>query len=386
MRQRLTNGTVFDGEAVHEGRDVLLDGAVIAGLSEPAGEPGDEEAVIDLGGHLLAPGLIDLQVNGGGGVLFNDDPSVAALETIASAHRRFGSTTLFPTLISSERDVMHRAIAAVSDALAGGVPGIAGIHFEGPFLNADFAGVHDRATLRALDDEAFGVLTSLASGRTIVTLAPENVASATVSRLRQAGVIVCGGHSAADWEQTRAALDAGMTGFTHLFNAMPPFLSRAPGMVGAALDDSGSFVGLIADGFHLHPATLRIAIAAKARGKAVLVTDAMPPVGSDSATFSLNGEMVRAIDGRCLTADGALAGGAIGLIDAVRNAAAFGGVDRYEALCMASVHAARAVGLQDELGCIRPGYRANLIELDASFTVVRSWIDGDPVAYSQRHG
>jgi N-acetylglucosamine-6-phosphate deacetylase len=380
-RQLLTNCTLFDGETVRQGRAVLIDGGRIADIVA-AEDVQNAPDVLDLDGHLLAPGLIDLQVNGGGGVLFNDAPTLEALQTIVAAHRRFGTTACLPTLISDNADTMQLGIRAVTDALAGRLPAVVGIHLEGPHLNPLYRGVHDADCMRPLDAASLDLLCSLESGRTLVTLAPERVPPETIRRLCDAGVIVFGGHSAASYEETLAALAAGLSGFTHLFNAMTPMTSRAPGMVGAALDDRNSFFGIIADGHHVHPATLRIAIRAKAVGQVCLVTDAMPTVGSPDKQFSLNGATVTATGGRCVTADGTLAGSDIGMIDAVQNVARFGGVDRYEALRMASAYPAAALGIDDTLGYVRQGYRADLIELDDNFTVVRSWVQGGMEVYA----
>lgn len=376
MKQVLGNCRLFDGERVHDGVAVVIgEGRVLELLADSQGVA--DAAVVDLDGHLLAPGLVDLQVNGGGGVLFNVAPTVETLQQIAAAHRQFGTTTFLPTLISDDADVITRGIEAVAAAMRGQVPGIAGIHIEGPHLNPDFRGAHDAAKFRPLDDEALTLLTSLSEGRTLVTIAPETVPEEMIRRLRASGVIVFGGHSGASYEEARAALAAGLGGFTHLFNAMTPLTSRAPGMVGAALEDNDSYVGIIADGHHLHPSTLRLAIKAKAVGKVVLVTDAMPTVGSSDKTFALKGETIHAEGGRCLTTDGKLVGTDIGLIEAVRNTCRFGGVDKFEALRMASRYPAEAIGMADQLGSIRPGYPANLIELDSDLKVVRSWIAGD---------
>lgn len=379
-RQLLTNCKIFDGDAVHEGRAVLIDDGRIADIVA-ADNVQDDWDVVDLNGHLLAPGLIDLQVNGGGGVLFNDSPTFAALQTIVTAHRRYGTTACLPTLISDHPETLRLGIAAVAEALHGRLPAVAGIHLEGPHLNPQYRGVHDAERMRALDDAALALLCSLDSGRTLVTLAPERVPVEMISRLCDAGVIVFGGHSAASYEQTREALEAGLSGFTHLFNAMSPFTSRAPGMVGAALDDANSYCGIIADGHHVHPASVRIAIRAKAVGKMCLVTDAMPTVGSPDDSFNLHGEPISVIDGRCVTADGTLAGSNIGMIDAVRNVIRFGGVDPYEALRMAAAYPAAALGIDDTLGYVRKAYRADLIELDDQLTVVRSWVQGEMEAY-----
>ncbi|MDH5500420.1 MAG: N-acetylglucosamine-6-phosphate deacetylase [Gammaproteobacteria bacterium] len=379
--QILTNCSLFDGETVREGRAVVIDDGRIADIVA-ANKVGTDSNVLDLGGHLLAPGLIDLQVNGGGGVLFNDAPTVGTLRTIVAAHRRFGTTACLPTLISDDPETMRLGIQAVAEAIAGGVAAVVGIHLEGPHLNPLYRGVHDADKMRPLDDAGIAMLCSPGSGRTLVTLAPETVPAATIRRLCDAGVIVFGGHSAASYEETLDALAAGMTGFTHLFNAMSPLTSRAPGMVGAALDDKRSFFGIIADGHHVHPASLRIAIRSKAMAKVCLVTDAMPTVGSDNKHFSLNGVAVTAISGRCVTAGGTLAGSDIGMIEAVRNIARFGGVDVYEALRMASAYPAAALGIDDSHGYVRQGYRADLIELDKEFNVLRSWVQGGMENYT----
>jgi N-acetylglucosamine-6-phosphate deacetylase len=380
-RQLLTHCTLFDGETVREGRAVLIDGGRIAGIL-PADDVRKGSDVLDLGGHLLAPGLIDLQVNGGGGVLFNDAPTVETLQTIVAAHRRYGTTACLPTLISDDAETMRKGIGAVANALAGTLPAVVGIHLEGPHLNPRYRGVHDADRIRTLDEASLAVLCSLESGRTLVTLAPEQVPAGMLRRLCDAGVIVFAGHSAASYEETQDAIAAGLSGFTHLFNAMTPLTSRAPGMVGAALDDRSSYFGIIADGHHVHPASLRIAIRSKAVGKACLVTDAMPTVGSTDKHFTLHGVAVTAIGGRCVTADGTLAGSDIGMIDAVRNAAGFGGVDKYEALRMASAYPATALRIDDMHGYLRQGYRADLIELDDNFNVVRNWVQGDMETYA----
>jgi N-acetylglucosamine-6-phosphate deacetylase len=375
--QRLTNGRVFDGEQVLAGRDVIIDGGVITDIAVTGDVSGGGIESLDLHGHLLAPGLVDLQVNGGGGILFNDAPNVTSLRAIGAAHRKFGTTAFLPTLITDTDAVMDEAIAAVAAAMHERVPGVIGIHLEGPFLDPRYKGVHDAGRMRAPDAAALERITSLSGGRTILTLAPETVPLETISRLAEKGIIVFGGHSAATYAEVRRALVAGLRGFTHLFNAMTPLQSREPGMVGAAIEDRDSFFTIIADGFHVHPASFSIAVAAKPAGKAVLVTDAMPTVGSDRKSFELSGVTVKVEKGRCVTPDGTLAGSDIGMITAVKNACRFAGIDRFEALRMASTYAAEAIGLADRLGYIRPGYRANLIELDSSMTVHRSWIDGN---------
>lgn len=327
--------------------------------------------VRDLGGDYLVPGFIDVQVNGGGDVLFNDAPTVETIRRIGEAHRRFGTTGFLPTLISDDVDKMRAAIAAVDAAIADGVPGVVGIHFEGPYLAPARRGVHDDTKFRAPDASEIALVASLKNGRTVLTLAPERVRSETIRELAERGVVVCAGHTAATYEQTRIGLDAGMRGFTHLYNAMSPLTSREPGAVGAALEDRDAWCGIVVDGFHVHPAALRIALAAKPAGKLFLVTDAMPPVGGDSPTYTLGGVTVTCRDGRCVTSDGVIAGSALDMASAVRNAVATLGVELAEALRMASTYPADLLGLRTH-GRIAPGAAANLVVLDRALRVRES--------------
>ncbi len=376
MLQAIVNGQVFDGATLRAHRCVLIEGERILDVVDQGEMPAAVTDAYDLEGGTLLPGFIDLQVNGGGGVLFTATPTVESLRTMGSAHRKTGTTGFLPTLITSDFEVMRQGIAAVSRAIAKGVPGVLGIHLEGPFLNPLRRGVHDASKFRELDQAGFDIVTSLSSGKTLITLAPELTTDAMIRRLVAAGVIVACGHSAASYTQARAALDAGASGFTHLYNAMTPLQSREPGMVGAALEDENSWFGIIADGHHSHPAAFRIAVSAKRTGGAILVTDAMPTVGSASKSFVLDGETITASEGRVVNAAGTLAGSDLDMLSAVNNAAAFAGLDWYEAVRMATLYPARALGLADELGAIRPGFRANLLTLDDRGRIRDRWIDG----------
>ncbi|CAA0118512.1 N-acetylglucosamine-6-phosphate deacetylase [Halioglobus japonicus] len=376
MLQAIVNGQVFDGASLHTDKAVLIDGTRILALLDPGQLPDGVAATYDLEGGILLPGFIDLQVNGGGGVLFTARPTIDSLRTIGAAHRTTGTTGFLPTLITADYDVMRAAVAAVEQAIAEGVPGILGIHLEGPFLNPQRRGVHDAGKFCALDQAGFDIITSLAAGTTLVTLAPELTSPAMIRQLVDAGVIVSCGHSAASYAQAREALAAGATGCTHLFNAMTPLQSREPGMVGAALEDENSWFGIIADGHHIHPAAFRIAVSAKKTGGAILVTDAMPTVGSERKSFELDGEIISASNGRLTNAEGTLAGSDLDMLSAVNNAARFAGLDWLEAVRMATVYPARALGLDGELGAIKPGYRASLLALDTRHNIRDSWIDG----------
>lgn len=377
MSRALVNGRVFDGQGLHTGLAVVLEEGRVSAVQPEAELPATVTQRIDLEGRMLAPGLIDIQVNGGGGVMFNDAPTLETLQTMAAAHRRFGTTGFLPTLISTGIETMKTAIEAVRQAVAGAVPGVLGIHLEGPFLNPDRRGIHNADRFRVLNEQTFELVTALPEACTLVTLAPERTSAEMITRLKDKGVLVFGGHSAASYEQTRVALDAGLRGFTHLFNAMSPMESRAPGMVGAALEDDHSWCGMIADGRHIHPATFAVAVAAKRKGYSVLVTDAMASVGSETRSFHFDGRDIEVADGSCRLASGALAGSNLDMLSAVRNTVDFTGLGPTEALRMASTYPAHALGLEDELGYIRAGYRANFIELDDDLNLHRSWIDGE---------
>jgi N-acetylglucosamine-6-phosphate deacetylase len=376
MLQAIVNGCIFDGESVHEHKAVLIEGEHIVAVVDPEQVPADIGASYDLEGGTLIPGFIDLQVNGGGGVLFTAAPTVDSLRTIGAAHRQYGTTGFLPTLISTRFDVMREAVSAVAEAIAIGTPGVLGLHLEGPFLSPERKGVHDAGKFCQLDQTGLDILTSLQVGSTVVTLAPELTSPQMISRLVEEGVIVCGGHSGATYAQTRDALAQGLSGFTHLYNAMTPLQSREPGMVGAALADDDSWFGIIADGHHIHPAAFSVAVAAKKRGGALLVTDAMPTVGSPDTSFILDGKTIVASEGRVTNAEGTLAGSDLTMLSAVNNAAEFARLDWFEAVRMASLYPARALGLERELGAIRPGFRASLLALDSAHRIRASWVNG----------
>ena len=373
----LRRGHVLAGETFRDDLTVVIeDGRIVALERDPDPEAPVRDGQVDLDGGWLLPGFIDAQVNGGGGVLFNNDPSVEGIAAIAAAHRRFGTTGLLPTLISDHAPVMERAIAAVRKAIEEGVPGVLGIHLEGPYIAPARKGTHDAATFRVPGADELAMAASLDNGVTLLTLAPERVPLESIRALVERGVVVAAGHTAGTYEEIRAGLEAGVRGFTHLYNAMSPLTGREPGTVGAALEDAHSWIGIIADGVHVHPASLRLALKAKPRGKVFLVTDAMPPVGAASPRYELYGEVITAVDGVVRNAAGALAGSALDMAAAVRNAVQWLGVDLAEAARMASTYPAQFLGLDDARGHIEEGFIADLTLLDADLQVSRTWIAG----------
>jgi N-acetylglucosamine-6-phosphate deacetylase len=370
---------LFDGEAFSRDRFVVIRGGRIADVT--ADRPAGVDPVRLAPGSVLAPGFVDVQVNGGGGVLFNDDPTPRGIARIAAAHRRLGGTTsLLPTLISDTRAAIQAAIAGVSGAIAAGVPGILGIHLEGPFLSPRRPGIHDPARLAKFLPGDVELLTSLGErGITLVTLAPEAVPPDAVPALVARGALVSAGHTADDGCAIRAALDAGLTGFTHLFNAMSQLGPREAGAVGIALTDERAFAGIIADGHHVGDTALALARRMKGRARLMLVTDAMPPVGDPDAgaTFTLFGRTIHRDGDRLTGADGTLAGAALTMAGAVRHMQMRGGASLEEALAMASLTPARFLSLDRQIGRIAPTFAADLVVLDAGCAVLGTAVRGD---------
>jgi N-acetylglucosamine-6-phosphate deacetylase len=376
MREALCNARLLLGSRIEAGRTVVVENGRIAAVMADGDLPRDIDQTHDLGNGILLAGFVDIQLNGGGGVLFGDSPSVESIRTIAQAHRRYGTTGFLPTIISADFERIARAVAAVDAAIESGVPGVLGIHIEGPFISPERKGIHDASRFRNLDEDAFRLLTSARRGRTLVTLAPEETTPEMIARLVAAGLIVSAGHTNANYAQTRAALDHGVTGFTHLFNAMSPMLGREPGAVGAALEDRASWCGIIADGYHVDPVMLRLALRLKGPDRMMLVTDAMPSVGSDQKSFLLDGQKIVAEDGVCVGQDGTLAGSDLDMASALRNAVRLMEQDLAVAANMASRNPAAFLGLGETIGSIAPGRQADLVQMTDDLHVARTWIAG----------
>ena len=374
MGQKLINGRVLTPAGLEEGLAVTIADGRIAAVG-PAGYIFDGE-IIDLEGQILAPGFVDTQVNGGGGVLFNDDPSVEAISAIGAAHRQFGTTGFLPTLISDDLEVIDRAIAAVEAAIAQGVPGVQGIHIEGPFLNTRRRGIHDPTKFRVLEEAQIERLTRLKGGRTLITLAPEMTTPEMIRGLVAAGALVSAGHTDADHATMRAGFETGVTGVTHLFNAMSPLQNRAPGVVGAALESQTAWCGVIVDGFHVDPVVLKLALRCRPIDRFMLVTDAMPSVGGPRDHFMLQGRRITVKDGRCKDEAGVLAGSDLDMASAVRNAVNLLGLDLASALRMASAAPAAFVNLPGRRGEIVVGQAADMVAMGPDLTPTATWIDG----------
>jgi N-acetylglucosamine-6-phosphate deacetylase len=377
MRALLNARVLVDGNFA-ERLAVLVNGDRIAAVLDSADVPVAAERV-DLAGAMLVPGFIDTQVNGGGDVLFNDAPTVDTIRRIGAAHARFGTTGFLPTLISDDLDVIRAGVTAVEHAIEQGVPGVLGIHIEGPFINVARKGIHAADKIRSLDGDGIAVLCSLRRGRTLVTLAPELVGAATIRRLAASGIIVAAGHTAGSFQAINQAIDAGVTGFTHLFNAMSQLGNREPGAVGAALLDEKVWCSLIVDGVHVSPITLKLALRCKPIDRFLLVSDAMPTTGGTADGFALEGRWIRAENGRLVDEQGTLAGADLSMMAAVRNAHQMLDLPLAQAVAMGSTHPADFLKLGDQVGRVAAGQLASLLALDTDLTILRRWINGSEV-------
>ena len=370
----LGGARVFDGVRILEGHSVVVEGRSVRAVLPDRFVPSGVTNVRVEG--LLAPGFIDVQVNGGGGVLFNDHPTVEAIETIGAAHRKFGTTGFLPTFITDEPAPMRDAISAARAAVAKRSPGVLGIHLEGPFIAAERRGAHNIRYVRAITEEDIAAIVAPGEGKTLVTLAPEVVVTDAIAQLVAGGVIVAAGHTAASPEEIAEARAAGLTGYTHLFNAMPPLAGRAPGPVGAAMDDTEAYASIIVDLLHVAAKSLRAALAARGWERTMLITDAMPTVGSDMQSFELPGHTVTRVGDKLTDENGGLAGAHLDMATAVRNAVGAIGLPLEAALHMASGAPAAFLGLERRLGRIEPGYAADFVLLDDKLHVTETWIAG----------
>jgi N-acetylglucosamine-6-phosphate deacetylase len=380
MKQALVGARIFTGEEFLDDYALVIAGEKIEALV-PRAQLDSSIPQTDLAGGILSPGFIDLQVNGGGGAFFTNDTTVSAVQTMLDGHRPTGTTSLMPTLVSDTREVHQAGVKAVADAVAAGIKGILGIHVEGPFFDMARRGAHNERYIRKMEQADIDWLVASVKSqhdfKVILTLAPEHAAPGQIKQLTSAGVVVCAGHTDAHYDDVVAGLKEGLSGFTHLYNAMRPTIGREPGVVGAALDDPNSWCGIIIDGYHVHAASARIAYAAKPKGKVYLVTDSMSTVGSPVKSFQMYGETIYEKDGCLVNAEGRLAGSAIGMIDAVRLNTQWVGVALEESLRMASLYPAQYMQVDNYLGRIATNYRADLVRFTDDFRVTHTWIAGE---------
>ena len=376
-RLAISADRIFDGYRWHDDAAVLIDRGVVERIASRDELDGDWPIELMPPGTVLAPGFIDLQVNGGGGILLNDEPMPEAMRAIARAHRRYGTTSCLPTLITDTRAKAMAAIAAAKSLH--GADGVLGVHLEGPFISRARPGIHrsDRILDATMDDLGWlGELSAL--GSSMVTLAPECVPAGFVKALAASGIRVSVGHSEAAAEVLIAAIDDGLSGVTHLFNAMPAMSAREPGIVGVALTDERLTVGIIVDGIHVDPRVVRAAFSAKGGGNIALVSDAMPTVGTGQDHFELMGRQIRLRNGRLISEDGTLAGAHLDLATAVKNAVTLVGISLEDALRAASFTPARFLAIERHRGTLAAGTRADIVALTAKLDVHATWVAGKP--------
>jgi N-acetylglucosamine-6-phosphate deacetylase len=367
---------LFDGSKIYSHHPISFeDGKIIAFDTVE----GAKEVKVS---GLITPGFIDVQVNGGGGYLFNNETNVQTLKAMTKAHGKYGTTALLPTLITSDLSSLHCAADAISDAISKRLPGVIGVHFEGPHISVPKKGIHSTDHIREISQQELELYCRDDLGIKVITLAPENVDIETIKTLVENQVIVCLGHSNASYEQTQAALNAGATGFTHLFNAMSALTSRKPNMIGASLLDDNSWCGLILDGHHVHPATAKLAITAKAKGKMMLVTDAMSTIGSEQSHFEFDGHKIQLSGDKLTSHTGQLAGSALDMITAINNAQTMLNVSFEEALRMASYYPAEFLKINHQQGQLSIGANADFTLLSTKKSphhVINTWIGGNAI-------
>ncbi len=375
----ITGAVIFDGENWHENAALVVEHGTVKSTKATSALTADIRRV-EMNGGKLVPGFIDVQVNGGGGVLLNDGPSIDAIRTICDAHFAFGTTALLPTLITDTPETTAAAIAASKAAAQEKVAGFIGLHLEGPHLSVSHKGTHDPKLIRPMDDaDLIAIIEAVQEIPVLLTtIAPETVSPEKIKAMVDAGVIVSLGHSGASYETALAAQAAGASMVTHLFNAMSQLGHRSPGVVGATLQSGELSAGLIADGFHVDKASMSIALRAKqGPAKIFLVTDAMSTIGTDITSFTLNGRTITRAGGRLTLEDGTLAGADLDMISAVRFVHQQLGLTLDESLRMASLYPAQSIRIDHSHGRLLPGYEANIVHLTENLDVDHVWIGGD---------
>jgi len=373
----LTGARLFDGQTCHDGKAVVLEGAQIAEILPATDLP--EGARIDLGGGLLAPGLIDLQVNGGGGVMLSGADPLSEIATICAAHAKLGTTGLLPTLITTSTR-QTRSVLAAGVAAVGRVPGFLGLHLEGPHLDPKRPGCHPAEHIRPMTEDDLDLICEARAGLSVLmlTVAPASVTPEQIAKLTEAGVTVALGHADCSYAEAQAAHDAGARIVTHLFNAMSQLGSREPGLVGAALSLPLA-CGLIADGIHVAPESARLALRL-AGDRLFLVTDAMAVAGTDLLDFELSGQRIYRANRSLRTENDTLAGADLSLPEAIRFSVEVLGLPPEQALAMATSRPAAVIG--SNRGRIAPGLPADLVHFSDGWQVTGVWQGGKPQANS----
>ena len=377
MKQALLGSQIFCGERFYDDHALLVEGKSIVDIVDKNNTP-DNFNKIELDQGILAPGFIDLQVNGGGGVLFNNSPNKESLNTIIKAHQFFGTTSVMPTVISDSLEVLEQCIKTVTEEIKNN-SSLLGIHIEGPFFNTKYRGVHQKQYISTINSDYLNLFESLKGFPVMLTLAPECISSQQLKHLTSLGIKTLAGHSDATYDELDDAIKNGLDGFTHLFNAMGQISAREPGVVGSALHFENTFASIIVDLHHVHPSLIQLAYQLKPKGKLFFISDSMATINHGKPSFELYDEVVNESDGRLVNSEGKLAGSSITQIDAVKNAYQKCNIPLNQALAMASRYPAEYLGIENHLGSLKPGYRANLVHFDSNFKVHNAWVSGKQI-------
>ena len=377
MKQALLGSQIFCGERFYDDHALLVDGKSIVDIVDKNHTP-DNFNKIELDQGILAPGFIDLQVNGGGGVLFNNSPNKESLNTIIKAHQFFGTTSVMPTVISDSLEVLEQCIKTVTEEIKNN-SSLLGIHIEGPFFNTKYRGVHQKQYISTINSDYLNLFESLKGFPVMLTLAPECISSQQLKHLTSLGIKTLAGHSEATYDELDDAIKNGLDGFTHLFNAMGQISAREPGVVGSALHFENTFASIIVDLHHVHPSLIQLAYQLKPTGKLFFISDSMATINHGKPSFELYDEVVNELDGRLVNSEGKLAGSSITQIDAVKNAYQKCNIPLNQALAMASRYPAEYLGIANHLGSLKPGYRADLVHFDSNFKVRNAWVSGKQI-------
>ena len=377
MKQALLGSQIFCGERFYDDHALLVEGKSIVDIVDKNNTP-DNFNKIELDQGILAPGFIDLQVNGGGGVLFNNSPNQESLNTIIKAHQFFGTTSVMPTVISDSLEVLEQCIKTVTEEIKNN-SSLLGIHIEGPFFNTKYRGVHQKQYISTINSDYLNLFESLKGFPVMLTLAPECISSQQLKHLTSLGIKTLAGHSDATYDELDDAIKNGLDGFTHLFNAMGQISAREPGVVGSALHFENTFASIIVDLHHVHPSLIQLAYQLKPKGKLFFISDSMATINHGKPSFELYDEVVNESDGRLVNSEGKLAGSSITQIDAVKNAYQKCNIPLNQALAMASRYPAEYLGIENHLGSLKPGYRADLVHFDSNFKVHNAWVSGKQI-------
>ena len=374
MKQALIGAQLFSGKEFFDNRALLIDGENIIDIINEHNIPKNFE-IQKLNGGILSPGFIDLQVNGGGGKLFNNSPDKESLNTIIEAHQYFGTTSIMPTVISDSLNVLKRCTTTISEEIENN-KSLLGVHIEGPFFNVKYRGVHQKQYINTINSDYLNLFENLKDFPVMLTLAPECISTKQLKHLKSLGFKILAGHTDASYDQLEEAIKYGLDGFTHLFNAMGQISAREPGVVGSALTFDNATASIIVDLHHVHPSLIQMAYRQKPQGKLFFVSDSMATIHHGEPSFELYDEVVSESNGRIINSEGKLAGSSITQIDAIKNAYQSCNIPLNEALAMASRYPAEYLGVANYLGSLKSDYRADLTHFDLDFQVHNVWVAG----------